>query len=47
LTDEADAIESAVTAVLDKGYRTADIASEGTTIVGTEEMGRLICGELE
>ena len=47
LTDEADKIEAAVTAVLDKGYRTADIASEGTQVVGTKEMGRLICAELE
>lgn len=41
---EADAIESAVSAVLDAGYRTADILSgaQGCTLVGCKEMGRLI-----
>ncbi len=43
LIEEAQAIENAVTAVLDKGYRTPDIYVEGTTKVGTKEMGRLIC----
>ncbi len=46
LTAEADEIESAVTRVLDKGYRTGDIASAGTTVVGTREMGRIIREEL-
>jgi 3-isopropylmalate dehydrogenase len=35
----ADRIESAVQAVLSAGLRTADIYSEGTTKVGTREMG--------
>ena len=35
----ADRIESAVSAVLSAGYRTADIWSEGTRKVGTREMG--------
>jgi 3-isopropylmalate dehydrogenase len=35
----ADRIESAVKAVLSAGLRTADIWSEGTTKVGTREMG--------
>jgi len=35
----ADRIESAVRAVLSAGLRTADIWSEGTTKVGTREMG--------
>jgi len=43
---EADAIEKAVVSVLDKGYRTGDIASAGTTVVGTKEMGRIIREEL-
>ena len=43
LIEEAQAIENAVTAVLDKGYRTPDIYVDGTTKVGTKEMGRLIC----
>ncbi len=42
LTDEADAIEKAVQDVLNSGYRTADIASSGTKVVGTKEMGRLL-----
>jgi len=35
----ADRIESAVAVVLSAGYRTADIWSEGTRMVGTREMG--------
>lgn len=46
LPEEADNIEKAVVNVLDKGYRTGDIASEGTTVVGTKEMGRIIRQEL-
>lgn len=42
LTDEANAIEKAVQDVLNSGYRTADIASSGTKVVGTKEMGRLL-----
>jgi 3-isopropylmalate dehydrogenase len=37
--DAADRIESAVQHVLDRGLRTADIWSEGTTRVGTRAMG--------
>lgn len=37
--EAADRIESAVRAVLASGVRTADIWSEGTTKVGTREMG--------
>jgi 3-isopropylmalate dehydrogenase len=43
LLEEADKIEKAVYTVLDNGYRTSDIYSEGTKKVGTKEMGRLIC----
>ena len=42
LPNEADIIEKAVVDVLEKGYRTGDIASNETTAVGTKEMGRLI-----
>ncbi len=42
LTDEANAIEKAVQDVLNSGYRTADIASPGTKVVGTKEMGKLL-----
>jgi len=42
LTKEADAIEAAVQKVLEEGYRTGDIYTEGTTRVGCTEMGRLI-----
>ena len=39
---EADKIENAVSAVLDCGYRTADIMQEGKTKVTCSEMGDLI-----
>ena len=45
LTKEAEAIEAAVNAVLDAGWRTGDIKSKDTPenkIVGTKEMGDLI-----
>jgi len=42
LEEEAGAIEQAVAKVLKQGYRTSDIMSEGMTLVGTKEMGRLI-----
>ncbi|WP_338473265.1 3-isopropylmalate dehydrogenase [Niallia sp. XMNu-256] len=38
LQEEADAIEKAVNAVLDAGYRTGDLMSEGKTKVSTTEM---------
>ena len=43
---EAKRIEDAVSGVLDQGYRTADIMSEGMTLVGTKEMGRRIAEAL-
>ena len=46
LEEEAISIEKAVEAVLDKGFRTGDIWSQGTTLVGTREMGDLICNAL-
>ena len=42
LDKEADAIEAAVKKVLEEGYRTCDIVSEGTTLVSTTQMGDLI-----
>jgi len=42
LNEEALAVEEAVARVLQQGYRTGDIASPGTSVVGTREMGRLI-----
>jgi 3-isopropylmalate dehydrogenase len=44
---EADMIEAAIAAALAKGLRTADIKSEGTTVVGTKEMGNAIVSEME
>ena len=43
---EADAIEAAVGAYLDAGYRTADIMSEGNTLVGCKKCGELIIQNL-
>ncbi len=47
LSDDAEAryLEQAISAVLEKGYRTKDIAANGTKIVTTEEMGELIAQE--
>lgn len=44
---EADAIEKAVSAYLDAGYRTADIMSEGMTEVGCRQCCELIINNLE
>lgn len=44
---QAEDIEKAVENVLDKGYRTADIAEKGKKTVGTEEIGDLIAREIE
>jgi len=46
LTAEARAVEDAVEEVLNQGYRTYDIMSEGKTEVGTKEMGDLISGKI-
>lgn len=43
---EADEIEAAVNAVLDKGLRTADMMAEGCTQVGCTAMGDAILAEL-
>lgn len=42
LMDEADAVDKAVSKVLDTEFRTIDIMSEGKTQVGCKEMARLI-----
>jgi 3-isopropylmalate dehydrogenase len=47
LTDLADRLEASISAVLDRGLRTADIWSEGTTKVGTVAMGDAILAELD
>jgi 3-isopropylmalate dehydrogenase len=46
LEEEADRIEAAVKTILQKGYRTKDIMSEGMTLVGTKEMGDLMKEEI-
>jgi 3-isopropylmalate dehydrogenase len=46
LTEEAASIERAVEQVLDAGYRTVDIAAQGTRKVSTSEMGDRIVGAL-
>ena len=46
MTAEADCIENAVSAVLDEGFRTADIMSEGCKKVGCSEMGNLIISRM-
>ena len=46
MDQEANAVETAVSAVLEKGYRTGDIMSEGCTLVGTAQMGDLIAAEI-
>ena len=47
MSKEADAIENAVSSVLDEGFRTADIMSDGCKKVGCSEMGKLIISKLE
>jgi 3-isopropylmalate dehydrogenase len=44
---EADRIEQAIAAALALGLRTADIKSDGTTLVGTRQMGEAIIGEMD
>jgi 3-isopropylmalate dehydrogenase len=43
----ADAIENAIEQVVRDGWRTADIATSGSRIVGTRKMGDLIVRKLE
>ncbi|PJI08822.1 MULTISPECIES: 3-isopropylmalate dehydrogenase [Clostridium] len=46
MTEAAKDIENAVQKVLNKGYRTGDIYTEGTKKVGTKEMGKLVLAEI-
>ena len=46
LDQEADAVENAVQAVLEAGYRTKDIMEEGGNLVGTREMGDAVVAHL-
>lgn len=46
LSDEADAIEQAVNVVLEEGYRTGDILSEGMKLTTCTEMGNLIAQKI-
>src|SRR6266496_3153683 len=45
--NEADLIDKAIAATLDKNIRTGDIKSEGSTVVNTQEMGDAILAEME
>lgn len=47
LEKEAVAIENAVNAVLDAGYRTGDIMSDSMKLVGTVEMGDLVAAAIK
>jgi 3-isopropylmalate dehydrogenase len=42
LEEEADAVEAAVSAVIDAGYRTADLVYPGEPYIGTVEVGDLV-----
>lgn len=46
MLEEADAIEEAVNAVLDEGYRTADTMQDGMKRVSCSEMGTLVAEKL-
>jgi 3-isopropylmalate dehydrogenase len=43
----ADKLDAAIAAVLAKGLRTADIKSDGSTVVSTSKMGEAIVAELQ
>jgi 3-isopropylmalate dehydrogenase len=46
LSTEAKIVEDAILSVLNDGYRTYDIMSEGMKKVGTREIGDLIAGKV-
>lgn len=46
MAEEADAIEAAVSRVLDDGYRTGDIMQEGMKKVGCREMGDAVAARI-
>jgi 3-isopropylmalate dehydrogenase len=47
LEEEAKLIENTVLSVLEDGYRTADMMTEGKKKVGTVEIGKLVCEKLK
>jgi 3-isopropylmalate dehydrogenase len=47
MPEYAQKIEDAVSSVLEDGYRTGDIMSEGKTLVGCEKMGGLIADAID
>ena len=47
MAKEADQIDAAISAALAQGLRTADIKSEGATVVTTSQMGDAIVGEMK
>jgi 3-isopropylmalate dehydrogenase len=47
MLEQADLIDQAIAAALAKGLRTADIKSEGATVVGTAQMGDAIIHEMD
>jgi 3-isopropylmalate dehydrogenase len=44
---EADLLDAAISATLDSGKRTGDIATPGSVRIGTAEMGSAILAELD
>jgi 3-isopropylmalate dehydrogenase len=42
LKQEAEAVEAAVSRIVEAGYRTEDLREAGKEVVSTEEMGRLV-----
>lgn len=46
LDEEACVVEHAVMSILEEGYRTSDIYSEGTRKVSTQEMGELVASRV-
>src|SRR6478752_9912725 len=47
MAKEADLIDKAIAAALDKGLRTADIKSDGAKVVTTSEMGDAVIAEID
>ena len=47
LDKEAEAVERAIVATLEQGYRTKEIHTPGMTLVGTREMGVAILKNLK
>ncbi|MCX7320731.1 MAG: 3-isopropylmalate dehydrogenase [Hyphomicrobiales bacterium] len=45
--DLADKVDQAIAAVLAKGLRTADLTSDGATIISTAQMGEAVLAELQ